>query len=270
MIRQTLDYRPGGNRAGRNRSAANDRRTMLNLRWGEWQKAVRLLAIALLILITRAAPVTGQEASPTVVPVSASECEVDPLSFDAIMTLTRQGLAARASERWPVTEAALASPTLSLTGEPADPAAVAAIGAAAREYEARVNAGNLPAELALMTADTASRVLADLVRYAPGAGDLPRPTESLDDVTIEQILLRLLEPAPVPLSFQRAFIEVREARLGNSGCVRATVVTMTERSAPERVESLVDYCLVDGQYRRHVGPPPSGVVSPADAATPAP
>jgi hypothetical protein len=81
---------------------------------------------------------------------------------------------------------------------------------------------------------------------------------------VDAALARIAILRPRRGDAREALIEVRDARLLPDGRIRATVVWMSGSTAPQTYEGRADFCLEDGRYLWHVGPPRRcGVAVPA-------
>lgn len=186
----------------------------------------------------------------------AVACAVAPMPPERRRVLLEVGLAARATPIVPPSGATAVPGTATpLPGEPADPETVAAITAAARDFTACSNAGDLPATLALMTDETAALYLAALALIPDGDdGATPDPV-SLTPIDLDATLATVAILRPRDEVGLASVVEVRGARLLPDGRVRATVVWTSPQTAPATYDGMVDFCLEGGRYLWHVAPP---------------
>jgi len=220
-----------------------------------------------------AGSVAAQPATPAeTAPVDPAECVVEPRPREEQRARLAAGHAARAASEATPAVAPAVSPVAfridAITGEPADAATVAAIAEAARAFYACVNAGDMPAMLALMTDETAAGYLADIALFRANQQGHTADPASLDPVFLERVLDGLADPNPRSPATRQTMLGIENARVQPSGCVRAAVLT-GGTSDPDRdpFPAVADFCPIAGHLLWHVGPPPAGV-DPLPTATP--
>lgn len=217
------------------------------------------LSLLVALLLAQAAGAEARQATPVVILASLDPeaCDVEPRTEEELRALLDVGLAAE--ETATAAPAASPIPPEKVPGELVDAETLAAVTAAAAAFQACSNAGDLPRLLALMTDELAAAYLADLAPFLAGEERTTSTPIGLDPADRDRVVADLPGSRPRPPRQRAALVELRDARVVASGCVRATVVWISGITAPETYDGVVDFCLVGGRYRWHVGPPPAGV-----------
>lgn len=206
----------------------------------------------------------GQErATPEVVAASLdpAACVVAPRTAAEMRGLLDIGLAGWEERVGGTTAAGAASPVApaSVPGEAVDGATLAAVTEAAAGYQACSNAGDLPRMLATMTDELAAVYLADFAVFRAEQGGGSGGPTAIGPAERDRMVEELAVVRPRRPDSRVALVGLRDARVVESGCVRASVVWTSTQTAPETFDGVVDFCRVGGRYRWHVGSPPAGV-----------
>lgn len=206
-----------------------------------------VLAVLLVLsaALLGAATVGAQDASPAapgVVP-DGSECTVVPRSQEEVRVLAAAALEAPDA----ATPSADPSP---VAGEPADPAIVAAVSAAIREFYACQNAGDYLALLALHTDDATGQTVVVGLQVAADQGDAA-DRETSPAALLDAYVSILANPGEDFTEYlQVALLDIRRVTVLADGRIAAVaeIGPPSAESRRRRTEERFEFVVRNGRY----------------------